>query len=242
MTKLITMSALLSFTAFARLNEARLSGLDLAGRALQKIGPPWAPTEPGEAGLRAAILRFTSGAPDTLMTGPLSPEALKSLGLQAEPVTGAAAAQSGTVILVAGLDNRPGDLSKEAQAELLAKGLGGVRVVPVRYTDLEGAKAAVSQNPGARLVLFSAGCSFADELAPLLKSPDQLWILEPYAVSARTVDGIQKAVSAGMPESHVVVGPSRGRGLGAVAGAQRTPDGTGHFDSLRTLGEIMQRP
>jgi len=241
MIKLITMSAILSFTAFTRLDEARLSGLDLAGRALQKIGPPWAPTEPGEAGLRAAILRFTSGAPDTLMTGPLSPEALKSLGLQAEPVTGSAA-QSGKVILVAGLDNRPGDLSKEAQAELLAKGLGGAEVVPVRYNDLEGAKTAVSQNPGARLVLFSAGCSFADELVPLLKSPDQLWILEPYAVSGRTVDGIQKAVSAGMPESHVVVGPSRGRGLGTVAGAQRTPDGTGHFDSLRTLGDIMQRP
>lgn len=235
------MSTLLGFAAFTALNEARTPDLQFAGSALQKIGPPWAPTETGDDALRAAIMRFTTGAPENLMTGPLSPEALKSLGLGQAPATGTAAPGT-NVILVAGLDNRPGDLSKEAQAELLAKGLGGAKVVPIRYNDLEGAKAAIAQDPGARLVLFSAGCSFADELVPLLKSPAQLWILEPYAVSARTVDGIVKAVGAGVPESHVVVGPSRGRGLGAVAGAQRTPDGTGHFDSLKTLGGIMQRP
>lgn len=222
---------LLSFSAWCSVNEARLSPEELALAALGRIGPPWART--GAESAEQALHRFVAGAPEELRTGPLSPD---SLGTLMGPVSGGTA---GPVILVAGLDYRPGDLTKEDQAELLSRALGRP-VTPIKWNDLSGAKAALSGSPGAELVLFSVGCSFADELVGLVKDPAKVWILEPYSVSRSTVQGIERAVAAGVPEAHVVVGPTRDRGLGTVPGASRTPAGTGHFDSLKTLADFMK--
>jgi len=143
------------------------------------------------------------------------------------------------VLLVGGLDYRPGDLKIEAQAESLSKGLGGRPVKGIRYKDRAGAEAFIRQNPEATVVLFSAGCLHAAPLSALVQDPSRFWILEPYAVSRRTVESIKGALRAGVPEKNIVVGPSRGRGLGPFSGASRTPTGTGHFGALKELGKLI---
>lgn len=151
------------------------------------------------------------------------------------------ALSQGQVLLVAGLDSRPGDLSAGSQARLLSEGLNGAKVDAVRYSDLPGARSWIRQHPTGTVVLFSAGCRWADEVSVLVRDPARVWILEPWAKGRSTRWGIKTAVSFGVPQSNVVVGPNRARGLGIVSAPARTPHGTGHLGSLRTLGRLISR-
>ena len=151
------------------------------------------------------------------------------------------ALSQGQVLLVAGLDNRPGDLSAGSQARLLSEGLHGAKVDVVRYSDLAGARSWIRNHPRGTVVLFSAGCGWSAEVSVLVRDPARVWILEPWAKGQSTCRGVRAAVSMGVPVSHVVVGPNAGRGLGIVCAPARTPPGTGHLGSLRTLGRLIGR-
>ena len=143
------------------------------------------------------------------------------------------------VILMGGLDYRKGDLNIGEQINLLKSNSSKKNVIGYRYNQFTEIKNSITQNPNATVVLFSAGCSYASNVASLIKDKNKLFIVEPYAVSKNTSSSVQTAVGKGVPSSHVITGPSKARGLDVVAGATKTPKGKSHWDALGYVGTLI---
>jgi len=141
--------------------------------------------------------------------------------------------KGGDVILLGGLDYRPSDKKIDVQAMMVKNNLPKKgEVIGHRYFDVDSALKSLEQNPNAYVILFSAGCKYADKIASNMKDKTKLYIVEPYAVSSTTKNSVKSAVNMGVPESNVIVGPSAGRGNGVVYGATKTPSGVGHWGAL----------
>lgn len=140
--------------------------------------------------------------------------------------------KSDIVILMGGLDYRPGDLNITQQKNVLQSKLPNKKVIGFRYTDLTGVLNAIKNNPDSYVVLFSAGCSKSAEIANAMTDKSKLFIVEPYAASSSVASSVSNAVSSGTPSSNVVAGPNKARGDGAVAGATKTPPNYDHWGAL----------
>lgn len=247
----------LSFLQFLSLNESRSQAVELIQSKLKALGEPWATmlgrTGPagdgvdGELGprTREALERFLKEADPALKEGPLAPDKIKALGIGQSAGSGSPAGKGTGVIFVHGLTR---DVSAEAQRELLAKGLGvnsGTIVLFSYKGDLARIESAVKTSPGSTVVLYSAGCGNAADVARLMKAAGsdlrRLWILEPWARGSGTVKSIGRAIETGLPESNVVTGPAieRGGGKSVWSGAQQTPQGKDHFGALTELGKLI---
>ena len=147
---------------------------------------------------------------------------------------------SNTVILMGGLDYRPGDYKIDGQVDLLSKGLTkNQKVLGYRYNDINSVLTAISQNPTAKVILFSAGGSYSSKIASAMQNKNNLYIVEPYGVSANTKNSVQAAVTSGVPSTNVIAGPSSGRGNGIVSGTSSTPSGKGHWDALQYTATLI---
>lgn len=152
-------------------------------------------------------------------------------------VKGVDTPSSQKVILMGGLDYRKGDYKIDGQIDILKRGMDTQsQIVGYRFNDLNSVLDSIKQNPDAKVVLFSAGCQHANKIAQYMDNPDNLYIVEPYAAGQKTKNAVQSAVSNGVPETNVVVGPSVGRGRGVVDGATKTPSGVGHWGALEFVG------
>jgi len=152
-------------------------------------------------------------------------------------VKGVGAPSSEQVILMGGLDYRKGDYNIDGQVDILKRGMESTsQIVGHRYNDLNSVLDSIKQNPNAKVVLFSAGCQHANKIAQYMDNKDNLFIVEPFAAGQKTKNAVQSAVSNGVPETNVVVGPSVGRGRGVVDGATKTPSGVGHWGALEFVG------
>jgi hypothetical protein len=142
-------------------------------------------------------------------------------------------------VLVGGLDTRPGDLTVEAQAELLKKGLGGKNVKEFRYNaPTDKIINFLEENPKVPVFLFSAGCVKAYDLSnSQYVDKNKLYIIEPYSVDTYTKDLINKAVANGVPAKNVFVGATPERGKGTVQG-ETSSGGSNHWAALSSVGQI----
>ena len=148
--------------------------------------------------------------------------------------------ESADVILMGGLDYRAGDYKIDEQVRLLSSGFStAMKVVGHRYTEITAVLASISKNPKAKVVLFSAGCAYASQVANAMSTKNNLYIVEPYAASQSTKTSVQSAVSLGVPSKNVIVGPSQSRGSGVVDGATPTPSGKSHWDALPYVGNLI---
>lgn len=145
----------------------------------------------------------------------------------------------GDLILMGGLDNRPGDLSIGQQVQSIKTNLSNKNVIGFRYNDISGVLQAVKNNPNAYVVLFSAGCKYASQIAPLMNDKKKMFIVEPYAKSTSTAQSVQTAVSLGVPNKNVVAGPVKERGAGVVSSTTNTPQGQGHWSALQNVGQLI---
>jgi hypothetical protein len=149
------------------------------------------------------------------------------------------------ILLLGGLDNRPGDKSIASQVELLKKGLTkDIEVIGFRYTDSKGLYAQLDKDSSAIVVLFSAGCSKSEAVAnKMLQNKEKLsniYILEPYHTGGTTTKSVRKAVELGVPQKNVLVGGYAKAGLGVVENATRTPKcSPTHWCSLTEVGKII---
>jgi len=147
---------------------------------------------------------------------------------------------SNVVILMGGLDYRPGDYKIDSQVDILSKGLGSEpKIIGYRYNDLQSVLNSIEEYPDAKVVLFSAGCKHANKIAQMIKNKENLFIVEPYSESSTTKNSVQSAVSNGVPQKNVIVGPTSGRGMNVVDGATKTPKNTNHWGALEFVGTMM---
>lgn len=141
------------------------------------------------------------------------------------------------VIFMGGLDDKPGYLNLSEQTNLLKTNLGGKTVESRRYTQIDEIKKLIKQNPNASVVLFSAGCRYASDVADMIKDKSKLYILEPHFSATGSVGS---AVTSGVPTSNVIVGHGKGRGEYIASNPTKTPKGMGHFDSLKFVGTLVK--
>lgn len=144
-----------------------------------------------------------------------------------------------TVILLGGLDTRKGDLSISKQVELVKSGLSNKNVVGFRYNQPEMAINEIKNTLNPIVILFSAGCAYADKIAEVMENKKDLYIVEPYAVSQATSNSVNRAVSSGVPNSNVITGPISARGNGVVSGSSKTPSGTDHWGALKFVTTLI---
>ena len=151
------------------------------------------------------------------------------------------------VLLLGGLDTRPGDKNISSQVDLIKKGMSkNTQVMGFRYTDAEGLYAELNRNSNATVVLFSAGGSKAEAVARLMLENNEalrhLYILEPYHVGGTTTKSVRKAVELGVPPENVWVGGYAKAGLGVIANATRTPNcSPSHWCALTEVGKIISK-
>jgi hypothetical protein len=144
---------------------------------------------------------------------------------------------SANVILMGGLDNRPGDLNITQQVEKLKKNIPAKTIIGFRYMEISKVKNAISNYPDATVVLFSAGCLYSKEVSSVIKDKTKLFIVEPYAPNGNS--SVSGAVANGVPAKNVVTGPTGARGNGVVSGSTKTPNGTSHWGALEFVGKLI---
>lgn len=145
-----------------------------------------------------------------------------------------------TVILVTGVESA---MSHAGQARVLADALPpGTRLVAFRHTaPATELAAAVRSNPGAKVVMFSAGCSKAAVVLFEVRDPELVFLVEPWAASGRSRGEVMRAIETGVPARNVVSGPTPERGAG-ILGASRTPPGLSHFQALAWAVRALVAP
>ena len=144
------------------------------------------------------------------------------------------------IILMGGLDTRGGDLNINQQIDKVKKSSGSENVIGHRYFELSDVLNSIKNNPNSYVILFSAGCRYANDISSAMDDKNKLFIVEPYAISAGVRTSINNAVSKGVPASNVIVGPSQGRGSGVVDGATETPSGIGHWGALEYVASLLK--
>ena len=148
-----------------------------------------------------------------------------------------------SILLLGGLDNRAGDKSISEQVAMMRKEVGGdFNIDGFRYFDKEGVLAALKENPNQYVVLFSAGCRYALDVAKKINELGgdlkKMFILEPYAASESTAESVRAAVRIGVPPRNVFVGAYKAAGQGVVADATPTPNcSPSHWCSLSEVSK-----
>ena len=195
----------------------------------------------------AAVKAFqtTSKIKSDGIVGPITYGALFGVQISPEVIAKASPTQVNQVnqvdvILMGGLDYRPGDLKIDKQVELLNSGASITKkIIGHRYTELTKVLDSIAKNPNAKVVLFSAGGTYSKQVANAMQNKSNLYIVEPYAASANTKTSVQSAVTAGVPSKNVLTGSSVGRGKDVIAGATLTPSNKGHWDALQYVGSLI---
>jgi hypothetical protein len=151
------------------------------------------------------------------------------------------------IIFVAGLDNRPGDLSLEEQIAYVKTYLPNVSIKSFcnakqckRHDDVSMGKAKkyIETHPNSIILLFSSGTGLSSHASQHISNPRNLYILEPYRGAK---GGIMKAISNGVPRTNVILGNGHGSGKGLIVGASSTPSGYSHFGSLKYASMVISR-
>ena len=195
----------------------------------------------------AAVKAFqtTSKIKSDGIVGPITYGALFGVQISPEVIAKASPTQVNQVnqvdvILMGGLDYRPGDLKIDKQVELLNSGASITKkIIGHRYTELTKVLDSIAKNPNAKVVLFSAGGTYSKQVANAMQNKSNLYIVEPYAASANTKNSVQSAVTAGVPSKNVLTGSSVGRGKDVITGATMTPSNKGHWDALQYVGSLI---
>lgn len=149
-----------------------------------------------------------------------------------------------TIALLGGLDNRVNDKNIDQQAALVKNQNPAVQVSAFRYSDITGIQKFIDKNPDSKVILFSAGCRYASQIAEqmirLNKDLSDLFIVEPYHSGGGTTKSVKKAVELGVPSKNVYVGSSSSTGKGIVQNTSSTPKcSPSHWCALTEIGKLV---
>lgn len=154
--------------------------------------------------------------------------------------------KSTKILLLGGLDNRVGDKNITEQAKLLQNGTDNtMEVFGFRFNNPKGIIEAIEKDPNNFVVLFSAGCRNASNVAESVKSKkgnlNNIYIVEPFNGTA-TIKSVKKAVEIGVPSKNVIVGSYAQVGKGMINGSTLTPKcSPSHWCSLTEVGKIIKK-
>lgn len=89
----------------------------------------------------------------------------------------------------------------------------------------------LKKNKTGKIICFSKGCEYLNNIAKHLSNKSNLWIIEPYG---------KIKIPEGVPKNQIILGPTPDRGSeNFVEGNIKTPDGTDHWGSLTYAGKLI---
>lgn len=156
------------------------------------------------------------------------------------------------IVFVAGLDypkdkknKATGYISKEKQADYLKKGFPTAEVTTFKYNAATAEiKKAVGTDTTTILVLFSAGCAKAKEMAQYFTSKSlptkNIHLNEPYTCDSGILATINGAIALGVPKGNVYSGGTECTGSN-VTGATVLKERAGHNQSQEPLGKLLDQ-
>lgn len=152
--------------------------------------------------------------------------------------------QPNVIYLLGGLDTRKNDKDITVQSKLLKEGAGNnLEVKGFRYNNPKGILKEIESNSNCYVVLFSAGCKHAFEVAEKLKQEggdlSKMYVVEPYNSTA-TINSVKNAVNYGVPSKNIITGTYAQVGAGMVDGSTTTPKcSPSHWCSLTEVGKMI---
>lgn len=152
--------------------------------------------------------------------------------------------KTNNIYLLGGLDTRKGDKNISVQSKLLKEGAGNnMEVKGFRYNNPKGILKEIESNSNCYVVLFSAGCKHAFEVAEKIKQEggdlSKMYVVEPYNSTA-TINSVKNAVNYGVPSKNIITGNYAQVGKGMVDGSTVTPKCTpSHWCSLSEVGKMI---
>lgn len=144
------------------------------------------------------------------------------------------------IIFMGGLDNREGDLNLNQQVQLLKTNLKGKKIKGFRYNDILGVQSEVKESPNDIIILFSAGCFYADKISEATNNKENMFIVEPYGTSMNVKKSVNEAVANGIPNKNIIVGKTTDRGFNIVKNATSTPSNSNHWNALKFVGTLIK--
>ena len=144
------------------------------------------------------------------------------------------------IIFMGGLDNRQGDLNLNQQVELLKTNLKGKKIKGFRYNDILGVLSEVKESPNDIVILFSAGCFYANKISEATNNKKNMFIVEPYGTSSNVKKSVNEAIANGIPNKNIIVGKTTDRGLNIVKNATSTPSNSNHWNALKFVGTLIK--
>jgi hypothetical protein len=89
----------------------------------------------------------------------------------------------------------------------------------------------LKKNKTGKIVCFSKGCEYLNNIEKHLSNKSNLWIIEPYG---------KIKIPEGVPKNQIILGPTPERGSeNFEEGNVKTPEGTDHWGSLEYTGKLM---
>jgi hypothetical protein len=152
--------------------------------------------------------------------------------------------KTNNIYLLGGLDTRKGDKDISVQSKLLKEGAGSdMEVKGFRYNNPNALLKEIESNSNCYVVLFSAGCKHALEVAEKIKQEggdlSKMYVVEPYN-SAATINSVKNAVNYGVPPKNIITGTYAQVGKGMVDGSTTTPKcSPSHWCSLTEVGKMI---
>ena len=150
------------------------------------------------------------------------------------------------VLLMTGLaiPDKHATTTEQQQVDFFKKGFGDdVPIDQYGWKDTTGLIAAIKKYPDAIVVLYSAGGKRADKIAPIIKTKEKLFVVEPWCgektQSSERIKIMTTAMSQGVPPTNFQTGPKFNRGKG-IPGSTQTPTGDGHFAALTYAGKRIK--
>lgn len=156
------------------------------------------------------------------------------------------------IVFVAGLDypkdknnKSTGYISKEKQADYLKKGFPKAEVTTFKYNAKDAEiKKAIGVDKNAILVLFSAGCGKAFEMAKYFSNKQlplkNIHVNEPYTCDSGIFSIITSAKAQGIPDANFYSGGTDCTG-GNVKNATVLKGRTSHNQSQEPLGKLLEQ-
>lgn len=148
------------------------------------------------------------------------------------------------IYLLGGLDTRKADKDITTQSKLLKEGAGSdMEVKGFRYNNPKALLKEIESNSNCYVVLFSAGCKHALEVAEKIKQEggylSKMYVVEPHNSSA-TINSVKNAVNYGVPSKNIITGTYAQVGKGMVDGSTPTPKcTTSHWCALTEVGKMI---
>ena len=120
----------------------------------------------------------------------------------------------------------------QKQVDVFTQELKNEQVIVHNYKELEKLKNNIKIQPSSKVVLFSAGGKYANDIIDLVNNPKQIYVIEPYTCG--------REITKRIPKINIFGGSSCKTGSNVAGVYRKDYGGSNHIDSLKEIGKRLK--